>query len=90
MKTGTSYLRVIGFMAVAFFLLEFTIDSGEELAIMKYPIIWAILILLLVFAVAIEIISEALRSILFRGLSDEAKERFLASEEARKENSFIK
>ncbi len=88
MKTGTSFLRVIGFMALAFFLLEFTIDSGEQLAIMKYPIIWAILILLLVFAVAIEIISEALRSILFRGLSDEAKERFLASEEARKENSF--
>lgn len=88
MKTGTSYLRVIGFMALAFFLLEFTIDSGEELAIMKYPIIWAILVLLLVFAIAIEIISEALRSILFRGLTDEAKDRFLASEETRKENSF--
>lgn len=88
MKTGTSYLRVIGFMAVAFFLLEFTIDSGEELAIMKYPIIWAILVLLIIFAVAVEIISEALRSILYRGLTDEAKDRYLASEELRKENSF--
>jgi cytochrome c oxidase cbb3-type subunit 3 len=88
MKTGTSYLRVIGFMALAFFLLEFTIDSGEELAIMKYPIIWAILVLLLVFAIAIEIISEALRSILFRGLTDEAQNRFLATEKSRKENSF--
>jgi len=88
MKTGTSYLRVIGFMALAFFLLEFTIDSGEELAIMKYPIIWAILVLLLVFAIAIEIISEALRSILFRGLNDDAQKRFLASEATRKENSF--
>lgn len=44
--------------------------------------------MLLVFAVAIEIISEALRSILFRGLTDEAQERYLASEETRKENSF--
>jgi cytochrome c oxidase cbb3-type subunit 3 len=88
MKTGTSYLRVIGFMVLAFFLLEFTIDSGEQLAIIKYPIIWAILVMLLVFAVAIEIISEALRSILFRGLTDEAQERYLASEETRKENSF--
>ena len=88
MKTGTSYLRVIGFMALAFFLLEFTIDSGEQLAIMKYPIIWAVLILLLVFAVAIEIISAALTSILFRGLSDEAKKRFLASEEIKEENSL--
>ena len=88
MKTGTSYLRVIGFMALAFFLLELSIDSGEQMAIMKYPIIWAVLILLLVFAIAIEIISAALKSILFRGLSDEAKERFLVSEEIGKEKSL--
>nr|AWJ66252.1 cytochrome c oxidase subunit [uncultured bacterium] len=88
MKTGTSYLRVLGFIVVAFFLLEFTIDSGEQMAIVKYPIIWAVLIALLIFAIAIEIISEALRSILFRSLKPEAKERFLASEKQKRENSF--
>ena len=88
MKTGASYLRVLSFMVIAFFLLEFTIDSGEQWAIIKYPIIWAVLTVLFIFAIAIEIISEALKSILFRSLTQEARERFLASEKLRKENSF--
>lgn len=88
MKTGASYLRVLVFMVIAFFLLEFTIDSGEQWAIMKYPIIWAVLAVLFIFAVAIEIISEALKNILFRSLTPEAQERFLISEKLRKENSF--
>jgi len=88
MKTGTSYLRVIGFMLLAFFLLEFTVDSGAEWAIVKYPIIWAVMAMLLLFAVAIEIISETLRSILFRGLKTEERERFLASEAFKSENRF--
>ena len=88
MKTAASYLRVIGFIIVAFLLLEFTIDSGEEMAIVKYPIIWAVLVMLLVFAIAIEIVSETLKSILFRGLSPEAQQRFLESQALEKENSF--
>ncbi|MFT4849980.1 MAG: cytochrome c oxidase cbb3-type subunit 3 [Sediminicola sp.] len=88
MKTGNSSLRVIAFMAVAFFLLEFTVESGEQYAVMKYPIIWAILVMLLVFAIAIEIIAEALRTILYRGLTEEAKERYLTSEETSNEKSF--
>lgn len=88
MKTGASYLRVIGFMLVAFFLLEFTVDSGEEWAIVKYPIIWAVMAMLLLFAIAIEIVAETLKSILFRGLKPEAQERFLASEALRKDNNF--
>jgi cytochrome c oxidase cbb3-type subunit 3 len=44
--------------------------------------------MLLLFAVAIEIISETLRSILFRGLKTEERERFLASEALKSENRF--
>ena len=88
MKTGASYLRVIGFILIALFLLEFTVNSGEEWAIVKYPIIWAVLAMLLLFAIAIEIVAETLKNILFRGLKPEAQEQFLESERASSENSF--
>ncbi len=88
MKTTASYLRVIGFMILAFFLLEFTIDSGEEWAIIKYPIIWAVLGMLFFFAIALEIVAAALQRILFASLSDEAKERYIAAEALRNQTRF--
>jgi cytochrome c oxidase cbb3-type subunit 3 len=88
MRTGASYLRVIVIMVIAFFLLEFTVDSGEQLAIVKYPIIWAVLTMILLFAIAIEVVSETLKSILLRGLNKEAQERFLASEKIKEQSRF--
>ncbi|MEZ4875334.1 MAG: cbb3-type cytochrome c oxidase N-terminal domain-containing protein [Flavobacteriaceae bacterium] len=88
MKTASSYLRVIGFMVIAFLLMEFTIDSGDQMAIEKYPIIWGVLAMLLLFAIAVEIIAETLKSILYRGLSEEAREKFLLSEKERKAQQF--
>ncbi|WP_203296064.1 cbb3-type cytochrome c oxidase N-terminal domain-containing protein [Luteirhabdus pelagi] len=88
MKTTASYLRVIGFMAIAFFLLEFTLDSGEQWAIEKYPIIWAVLAVLFMFSVAIEVVAEALKSIMFRGLDEQGQERYMEAEKVRKENQF--
>lgn len=88
MKTTASILRVTGFTILAFFLLELTIDSGEQWAIAKYPIIWAVLAVLIVFAIALEIIAAALQRILFAGLKPEAKERFLANEKAKSQQRF--
>ena len=88
MKTTTAYLRIIGFMVLAFFLLELIVDSGETWAIVKYPIIWAVLGMVLLIAIAMEIIAAALQRILFSGLSPEAKENFLAAEKVREENRF--
>lgn len=88
MKSIASYLRVIGFMVISFLLLEFTIESGDNMAIEKYPIIWGVLAMLFLFAVAIEVISESLRSILYRGLSPEAQENFLENEKERKAKQF--
>ncbi|MCW8982315.1 MAG: c-type cytochrome [Altibacter sp.] len=88
MRTGTSYLRIITFMVLAFFLLELTIDSGDQMAIEKYPIIWAVLAMLVLFAIAVEIISETLKRVLFNGLSPEAQGRYLAAEAAKKGNRF--
>ena len=88
MKTLASYIRVIGLMLIAFFLLEFTIDSGDQMAIQKYPVIWGVLAMLLLFAIAVEVVSETLKSILYRGLTEEAQERFMQAEKERKEQQF--
>ncbi len=87
MKTA-SIFRVIGFMVLAFFLLEFTVDSGEEWAIVKYPIIWAVLGMVFFFAIALEIVATALQRILFAGLSEEAKARYIAAEKLREQKRF--
>ncbi|MAO48706.1 MAG: cytochrome C oxidase subunit III, partial [Aequorivita sp.] len=88
MKTTASYLRVIGFIILAFFLLELIIDSGDQWAIVKYPIIWAVLGMLFFFAIALEIIVAALQRVLFDGLTGEAQERYLLAEKMREDNRF--
>ncbi|WP_347374958.1 cbb3-type cytochrome c oxidase N-terminal domain-containing protein [Aequorivita sp. Q41] len=88
MKTTMSYIRVIGFMILAFFLLELIVDTGEGWAIIQYPIIWAILAMVFLFAIAVEIIAAALQRVLFAGLNDEAKERYKTMEAVRNENRF--
>ncbi|MDN3724173.1 cbb3-type cytochrome c oxidase N-terminal domain-containing protein [Aequorivita sp. SDUM287046] len=88
MKTTASYLRVTGFMILAFILLEIIVESGESWAIVQYPIIWAILAMVLFFAIALEIIAAALHRILFAGLSAEAKANYIATETLRDQNRF--
>ncbi|KJJ38988.1 cbb3-type cytochrome c oxidase N-terminal domain-containing protein [Aequorivita vladivostokensis] len=88
MKTTASYLRVIGFIILAFFLLELIIDSGDQWAIVKYPIIWAVLGMLFFFAIALEIIVAALQRVLFDGLTGEAQERYLLAEKMREDSRF--
>lgn len=88
MKTTASYLRVIGFMILAFFLMELIVDSGDTWAVVKYPIIWAILGGVLLFAIALEIIVAALHRILFSGLTEEAKARYVAAETEHEANQF--
>lgn len=75
MKTA-SILRVIGFTIVAFFLMEQIVDAGDQYAIIKYPIIWLILLVLVLFAIAAELMLSALKNVLYRSLDPEAKSRF--------------
>lgn len=75
-------------MILAFFLLEIIVDSGEGLAIVQYPIIWAVLGMVFFFAIALEIVVAAFQRILFGGLSEEAKARFIATENLREQNRF--
>lgn len=77
-------------MVVAVFLMEFLVDSGDQMAIVKYPIIWAVLGMLLFFAIALEIVVAALKRALFSGLNTEAKARFIVLENNREDQLFGK
>ncbi len=85
---AASYVRVIAFVIIAFFFLEIVVDSGDQWAIAKYPIIWAVLLTLAVFAIALEAVVGALGRILFAGLSPEAKDRYLAKERAQTDKQW--
>ena len=85
MKNGTASLRIAIFMVFAFCVLEFTVDSGTEWAIVKHPLILGILALLLFLAIAFEVVVAALQRVLFASLNAEAKVRYLANEKNREE-----
>ncbi len=89
MKTFASYLRLILFAIIAFLLFEYTIDSGNEWAFQKYPIIWAVIGVLLLFGIAIELAVEAVKSILFKSLDADARKRYQQEVVDSKENSWI-
>lgn len=88
MKTTASYFRVIGFMILTFFVLDFIVDSGDNWAIVKYPIIWVVLGIVFLFSIAFEVIAATLERILFQGLDKDAKVRYIALEEKRERNQF--
>lgn len=79
MKSSNSWLRVlILFFSIAG-LIEFFIDSGDKPAILAYPIIQVFMLLILLLLIGIELIIQAVENVMFQTLSDEAKERYLAS-----------
>lgn len=81
MKSAFPYLRVILFLILSFFLLEWIVESGDQWAIAKYPIIWGVLALIAFFAIALEIIHGGIKRTMIETMEPEAKKRFLAEEE---------
>ncbi len=88
MRTTASYLRIIAFTGIAFILFEVIAEGGEQWALEKYPILWAVLGCVLVFSIAVELIVEALKNILFRGLNEKAQTRYLETQTLKKKNQF--
>ncbi len=85
MKNVVSFLRVTIFMVFAIFIMEYITDSGDQWAILKYPIIWVVLGILLFLAIVFEVVAAALQRVLFSTLSPEAKARFTFEEKRREE-----
>lgn len=90
MNNTSSYLRVIGYLIGAFLLFELIVDSGDKMAIVAYPIIGLVLLVVLFFAIALETVLGAIRNTMYRALSEEAKERYDAAQKIREANRFRK
>jgi cytochrome c oxidase cbb3-type subunit 3 len=88
MRTIASYLRIICFLIIAFLIMEFAVDSGEQMAIEKYPVIWAVLGIALLFMIAIEISIESLKTILYKSMNPEAQRLYDENLVKEKENQF--
>lgn len=54
MKRLFSFLRITGLVVLAIILTEITLDTGDQWAFEKYPVLWLILAVILVLAIAIE------------------------------------
>lgn len=73
-----SYVRVPLLFFTIFGIIEFFVDSGNEPAFLKYPVIMLFLLLVLLILVAIEAIVSAMENVLYQSLDEAAKLRFMS------------
>ncbi len=84
MKLG-SFIRIIFFVAVAWIGAELLLETEpQQWAIVEHPYVGLFVGLVLVFAIAIEASIGSLKNILYLSLTEEARAKYDAQEEARK------
>lgn len=84
MKTFSSYLRVIVLVAIALAGTEYLMETEPgQWAVLEYPFAGVFVGIVLIFAIAVEASIASLRNVLYQSLSDEGKERYHASEQAK-------
>ncbi|MDT0678801.1 cbb3-type cytochrome c oxidase N-terminal domain-containing protein [Autumnicola musiva] len=88
MKKIFSILRVLGLVALAVILAEMTLETGEESVFSTYPVLWLILLIVLMIAVAIEISVYSLHTILYRSLTPDARARYDNAIAIKKQKQF--
>ncbi|KQC30089.1 cbb3-type cytochrome c oxidase N-terminal domain-containing protein [Flagellimonas eckloniae] len=91
MSTRTPWwIRIPLLFFIIFGLMEYFIDSGEKPAIIEYPITQFFLLMVLLILIAIELILSSIENVMFQTLSEEAKERYLASKAKKREWTWVK
>ena len=81
MKNTSSlwWIRVPVIFFLIFGTMEYFIDSGDQPAIIAYPITQFFMLMVLILLIAIELILSSIENVMFQTLSEEAKERYLSS-----------
>ena len=69
-------IRIIAVFFTFFGLLEYMIDSGNQPAIIRYPIIWLVLAVFLVFVISIEYTVAAINAINYRAMTEEQRQQY--------------
>lgn len=85
-----AWLRITALLLIVWGGIEFFIDSGDKLAIIEYPMLQVALLVVLLFLISAELIIAAFENILFKSLSDEAKERYMLAHQKRMEKYDLK
>ncbi|WP_034059211.1 cbb3-type cytochrome c oxidase N-terminal domain-containing protein [Lacinutrix jangbogonensis] len=88
MKTTASFIRLLLFFIVALILIEWVYDTGDKWAMFTQPLFWGIIGTAMLFAVAFEICVEALKTVLFKTLTNDQQTSYLSKEALKKENQF--
>lgn len=73
------WIRIPLLFFTVFGLMEYFIDSGDQPAFIAYPMAALFLVFILLLLIGIEVILAAIENVMFQTLSEEAKERYLAS-----------
>ncbi|MCP4975143.1 MAG: c-type cytochrome [Maribacter sp.] len=79
------WIRIPVVFFIIFGLMEYFIDSGEKPAILEYPITQFFMLMVLLILIAIELILKLVENVMFRTLSEEAKERYLEAKSSQNE-----
>ncbi|QLG45965.1 cbb3-type cytochrome c oxidase N-terminal domain-containing protein [Costertonia aggregata] len=80
MKNSSAWwIRIPVLFFLIFGLMEFFVDSGEKPAFIEYPMAQFFLLLVLMILITIEVIVKSIENVMFQTLSEEGKERYLAS-----------
>ena len=70
--------------------VEYFVDSGDNFAFIEYPILQAILLVVLLFLIAAEMIIAAIENVMFKTLSAEAKEKYMLARQERMQKYDLK
>jgi cytochrome c oxidase cbb3-type subunit 3 len=74
-KLIPSYVRVPLLFAIVFGAMEYFIDSGEQPAFIKFPMVGLFLVVFLFLLIAIEIVVSAVDNVTYHLLTDEQKKQ---------------
>ncbi len=76
MKRLFSVLRILGLTGLAVLLVELTLETGDKTAFETYPVLWLILAVIVLIAIAIEVSIASLEKILYSSLKPDAQKRY--------------
>ena len=88
MKNTYAYLRIALVTILAYFVLDWVVDTGTEYTYAEHPILWGVVVFVFLFAMAIEYSVEALNSILYRAMDEEKRAKYDAATAEAKANQF--
>lgn len=76
MRSTSSYLRIAGFVILAFLLIELSIETDTTWVFEQYPFVWVVLGLILIIAIAIEGSLAALNNMVEKSLDEKGRIKY--------------